>query len=453
MVSKPTPVASMVSAPSTSAMTTASSGTTTTILLEVEAPATARRGRASRRRRSASVSATVSLGFDATPAMARPTSLTVAAAAVNSATMRPRYMTRMRSDSDSTSSSSVETMRMPSPSSRALAKRSWMYSIEPTSMPRVGCAAISNWCRAHLAGDDQLLLVAAGEDCRRGSKIDGGADVEVADDPRPRLAVDRVPVHADAVGEGRRVVAVEHGVLGDAEVLDHAGALAVLGDVGDARRWRSRALARVMSLRRRKVTVPAGDAAQAGERLDQLGLAVALDPGDADDLAGADVKSTPATATSSRSLSTVRSLTSRRTGPGARSSLLDGEATARPTIISARSALVAVFGSPSPTTRPARSTVMRSATSSTSCSLWVMKTIALPASRSERTMLEEVADLLRGEHRGRLVEDDGVGRAEEDLDDLDALLEADRELLDQRVGVDLEAVARRDRADLARAPS
>ncbi len=38
----------------------------------------------------------------------------------------------------------------------------------------------------------------------------------------------------------------------------------------------------------RKVTVPATVAAEPGQRLDQLGLAVALDAGDADDLAGVD---------------------------------------------------------------------------------------------------------------------------------------------------------------------
>ncbi len=51
----------------------------------------------------------------------------------------------------------------------------------------------------------------------------------------------------------------------------------------------------------------------------------------------------------------------------------------------ASSALDAV-GAASPTTLPSRITVMRSATARTSRSLWVMKTIDVPSSRSWRMM-------------------------------------------------------------------
>ena len=60
--------------------------------------------------------------------------------ALSSATILPSNMTRMRSDSAKISSSSVETMRIALPSSRLRTICSWMYSIEPTSMPRVGWA-------------------------------------------------------------------------------------------------------------------------------------------------------------------------------------------------------------------------------------------------------------------------------------------------------------------------
>ncbi len=52
-------------------------------------------------------------------------------------------------------------------------------------------------------------------------------------------------------------------------------------------RWRWRADARVMSPPRND-TEPRGGVAQAGQRLDQLRLAVALDAGDADHLARMD---------------------------------------------------------------------------------------------------------------------------------------------------------------------
>ena len=50
----------------------------------------------------------------------------------------------------------------------------------------------------------------------------------------------------------------------------------------------------------------------------------------------------------------------------------------------------------------------------------------------------ELVGLLRGEHRGRLVEHEHAGVAGERLDDLDALLHADGEVVDERVGVDVE---------------
>ena len=46
----------------------------------------------------------------------------------------------------------------------------------------------------------------------------------------------------------------------------------------------------------------------------------------------------------------------------------------------------------------------------------------------------------RRQHAGRLVEDQDVGAAIERLQDLDALLQADRQFLDDRVGIDLQPV-------------
>ena len=55
-------------------------------------------------------------------------------------------------------------------------------------------------------------------------------------------------------------------------------------------------------------------------------------------------------------------------------------------------------------------------------------------------VVEERVDLLRHQHRGRLVEDDDLGAAVEHLEDLDPLPLADAEVLDQLVGVEAEAV-------------
>ena len=55
-------------------------------------------------------------------------------------------------------------------------------------------------------------------------------------------------------------------------------------------------------------------------------------------------------------------------------------------------------------------------------------------------VVEQLVDLLRHQHGGRLVEDDDLGAAVEHLEDLDALAGADAELLDQPVGLDAQAV-------------
>ncbi len=54
--------------------------------------------------------------------------------------------------------------------------------------------------------------------------------------------------------------------------------------------------------------------------------------------------------------------------------------------------------------------------------------------------LHQLVDLLGGQHRRRFIEDDDVGVSEEGLEDLHPLLLADGDLLDQGVGIDGEAV-------------
>ena len=46
----------------------------------------------------------------------------------------------------------------------------------------------------------------------------------------------------------------------------------------------------------------------------------------------------------------------------------------------------------------------------------------------------------RRQHAGRLVEDQDLGAAIERLEDFDALLQADRQFLDDGVGIDLQPV-------------
>ena len=61
---------------------------------------------------------------------------------------------------------------------------------------------------------------------------------------------------------------------------------------------------------------------------------------------------------------------------------------------------------------------------------------------------EELVGLLRSEDGRRLVEDEKVNSPVQSLQDLDALLLPDRELLDQRAGAHTEAVPRGELRDL-----
>ena len=91
--------------------------------------------------------------------------------------------------------------------------------------------------------------------------------------------------------------------------------------------------------------------------------------------------------------------------PGCAAPRATSSSTSRPTISSARLRSLAPSRSIVATFLPRRSTEMRSATSSTSCSLCVIRMIDVPP-RDERAQHgEQLVDLLRRQHRGRLVED------------------------------------------------
>ena len=69
-----------------------------------------------------------------------------------------------------------------------------------------------------------------------------------------------------------------------------------------------------------------------------------------------------------------------------------------------------------------------------------MKMIVVPAVGEAADDAEQLLGLERREHRRRLVEDEDVALAVERLEDLDPLADADRQVLDLGVGVDVEPV-------------
>ena len=221
--------------------------------------------------------------------------------------------------------------------------------------------------------------------------------------------------------------------------------------------------------RRRRPRRPRVEREQAAEHVDELGLPVALDAGDADDLAGVDVERQVVEA-GRRGEATTRIADAQRRWVGvgdvgsARPSMSRAPTAARSTSPSA-SRLGAQRDRPADhrlgerpgvgvdvaiesTTRPRRRIVTTSVAWRISSSLWLTSATALPSSRDgDAQHGEQLLGLLRGEHRRRLVEDDDVRIAPQALDDLDPLAESGGELADDRVGVEAEAVAIADLAD------
>ena len=178
---------------------------------------------------------------------------------------------------------------------------------------------------------------------------------------------------------------------------------------------------------------------QPGQSLDQLGLAVPVDSGDADDLAGTNLEGHAAHLLDAAVVATP-------TGPPPRAGRRPASAgcfstrrsTSRPTIARASDSSVA----------PSRGTVSIVLPASEHGDAvgdleHLVQLVAdeddrdaLPAQRAQD--LEQIRRLLGRQHGGRLVEDQDVGVPVERLHDLDALLLADADVLDERARLDRE---------------
>ena len=146
-------------------------------------------------------------------------------------------------------------------------------------------------------------------------------------------------------------------------------------------------------------------------------------------------------------LRTVRCSTASSTTSVTVDSRVSGVGSSLPTISSASSSAWWCRRATVATVVPARSTVTVSATRSTSSSLWLMKTTATPSARrpaSEANSSSTSCGTRTAVGSSRI---EHPGAAVEDLEDLDALPLADAEVLDERVGIDAEAVALGELAD------
>ena len=195
------------------------------------------------------------------------------------------------------------------------------------------------------------------------------------------------------------------------------------------------------------------DRPDAAQRLQQLRLAVAGDPRDADDLAGADRE--------------ADALDPGDAGAVAHDQALDLEhrrAWARPAPFSTRSS----------TLRPTISSASSSVEVSAVAPVRHHRALAhdrdvvghrhdlaqLVGDQHDRAALvaqvaqdaEQMVGLLRRQHAGRLVQDQHLGAAEQRLEDLDPLLEADRQVVHHGVEIDLEGVFALELRDLGARP-
>ena len=198
----------------------------------------------------------------------------------------------MRSESEKISSSSSETSRTARPSSRSVTMRRWRYSIAPTSRPRVGCAAIRTFGSREISRATTTFCWLPPESPPAACERPAAADVELADQAggarEEPLGEEPAPLR-----RRRLRVVVQRDVLGDRELEHEAAPLTVLRDVPDAR-IEHLARTRVAQLAPRDLDRAALGPHQAGDRVDQLRLAVAVDAGEPDDLARPDLERDPA---------------------------------------------------------------------------------------------------------------------------------------------------------------
>lgn len=134
-----------------------------------------------------------------------------------------------------------------------------------------------------LAGQDDLLLVATGE--AAGRLVDGGAANVVLLAHLLGKLVDGVGLEPGAVADGEAVGVglLEHEVLGDGHAADEAHGVAVLGDVAQASVDEGLG-AEEGDLALGVVHLAGLGRDEARDHLGELGLAVAVDAGDAHDL-------------------------------------------------------------------------------------------------------------------------------------------------------------------------
>jgi len=319
---------------------------------------------------------------------------------------------------------------------------------------------------AQLAGQDQLLLVAAGELPRRQGRA-GRAHVETADE-LAREAHDRAEIEHARPRKRRLVEDLERGIAPQVEVQDQPVAVPVIADV------RRVVLDEVPRAPARRVQPGDGDLARfqgthARDGLHQLALPVAIDPGDAQNFPGVHLQAQTAhggqpavvdhaqiarvdqafvPAGSRAGLARVRRVLVARQGQHAR--LLIGPQVRQvvPDHFARQGVLVGVAGQRAVDHPPGAQHRDEVGHLQHFFQLVADEDDGLTLFRHPAQDAGQRFGFLRREDGGRLVEDQHVGAAIQAAEDLDALLRPDRQLLHAHARIDVQAVLRRDFAHL-----
>ena len=312
-----------------------------------------------------------------------------------------------------------------------------MASVAPMSTPRVGVAGDDHSRAAgQLAGNDQLLLIAAGELPDAGAAA-GSLDVVLGDqavgEGAHRLA------HEDrALREGRIPVVAEGGIGLDVDSTGKTGREAIFGDVGDAgSSYRGgRGAGQVAPA---DLDLAADDWPETGDRLGELALAISGHARDAEDLAVADLEG--------------EIVDHMQAAIADDAEVADGEGgfrAGRGSIDRRRGHLPADHhpGQRAAIDLARRDRADRLATAQDRDAVGNAEHFvqlvrdeddAVTLGRHGPDRLDQAGGFGWGKDGGRLIEDEDLRAAEEEANDLDPLLLADRELPDIGIGVDIEA--------------
>lgn len=246
----------------------------------------------------------------------------------------------------------------------------------PISTPRVGWPiSRAFWVALDLAGDDDLLLVAAGEIGGLQPRI-RRADIVFLDLLDGILAHGVEIEHAAAPVFAVAMIA-EHGILIFLELEDEAHVMAIFRNMSKAKVTEGCGIGVADRLAVQK-DFARSRLADTGDRLQQFGLAVARNTGNADDLAGADIEGDivdhgDTTAVLDGEIAHREQDFARIGG-----ALSTRSSTRRPTMSSASSSTVVSAVLRVATISPRRMTDTVSVIAMISRSLWVMRMIVLP---------------------------------------------------------------------------